>query len=44
LARRFGPLGADTLASIDQATPEQLNRWLDNVLEACSVEAVLGEN
>ena len=44
LARRFGPLSADILARIDHATPEQLDRWLDNVLDANSLEEVTRES
>jgi len=43
LVRRFGPLpewGSEQLAS---ATSEQLDRWIDRVLEADSIQAVLAE-
>lgn len=43
LVHRFGPLpdwGAEQLAS---ATSEQLDRWIDRVLEADSIQAVLAE-
>ncbi len=44
MSRRFGPLDDDVLARIHQATSEQLDRWLDKVLEAGGVEQVIGEN
>lgn len=41
LARRFGPLSEETVGRIDTATLEQLEIWLDAVLDAASVEEVL---
>jgi hypothetical protein len=41
LARRFGPLPAETLARLDQATPAQLDLWTDRVLDAPTLQAVL---
>ena len=41
LTRRFGPLAADTLARLDQATPAQLDLWADRVLDAPTLQAVL---
>jgi hypothetical protein len=43
LVRRFGPMpewGYERLAS---ATSEQLDRWIDRVLEADSIQGVLAE-
>jgi flagellar biosynthesis/type III secretory pathway protein FliH len=40
LVRRFGPLPASIEARIDVAAAEQLDAWLDALLDASSLEAV----
>jgi hypothetical protein len=42
LTRRFGPLPDAALARLQSATPDQLDLWTDRVLDAPSLEAVLG--
>jgi hypothetical protein len=42
LNRRFGPLPESTLARLQSATPDQLDLWTDRVLDAPTLEAVLG--
>ncbi|MAM88379.1 MAG: transposase, partial [unclassified Hahellaceae] len=41
LTKRFGELSADALQRIDSATLVQLEVWLDRVLDADSLAAVL---
>ena len=43
LVRRFGPLPEWGCGQLECATSEQLDRWIDRVLEADSVQAVLAE-
>ena len=40
LAHRFGPLDDDTLTRLAQATPEQIDRWAQAVLEAGTLAEV----
>jgi len=42
LSRRFGPLPDAALARLQSATPDQLDLWTDRVLDAPTLEAVLG--
>ena len=42
LTRRFGPLPDAALARLQSATPDQLDVWTDRVLDAPTLEAVLG--
>jgi hypothetical protein len=42
LSRRFGPLPMTALARLQSATPEQLDRWTDLVLDAPTLDGVLG--
>jgi hypothetical protein len=42
LSRRFGPLPDAALARLRSATPDQLDLWTDRVLDAPTLEAVLG--
>ena len=42
LIRRFGPLPADVRARIDAADLDQLDAWLDRLLDAPTLEAVFG--
>ena len=42
LSRRFGPLLDAALARLRSATPDQLDLWTDRVLDAPTLEAVLG--
>jgi phage FluMu protein gp41 len=39
-ARRFGPLSMKHLARLEVATLDQLERWMDNILDAATVEDV----
>lgn len=41
LARKFGPLDASTLARIEAATPAELERWLERIVLAEDLDAVL---
>jgi hypothetical protein len=41
LVLKFGPLEPAQQARIAAATPEQLDRWLEQVLTAGSIDAVL---
>ncbi len=43
LTRRFGELSAALLAKLAAATPAQLETWGDRVLDAKSLDEVLGE-
>jgi hypothetical protein len=42
LTRRFGPLPESALARLQSARPDQLDLWTDRVLDAPTLEAVLG--
>ena len=42
LTRRFGSLPDAALARLQSATPDQLDLWTDRVLDAPTLEAVLG--
>lgn len=42
LSKRFGPLPAGVLARIDSATPDQIESWLDAVLDAPTLEVIFG--
>jgi hypothetical protein len=44
LNRRFGPLTDDVTRRLSQATPEQLEIWVERVLEAQSIDEVFAEN
>jgi hypothetical protein len=41
LAQRFGPLSAATATRIDEATEDEVERWVDGVLAADSAEALI---
>lgn len=41
LERRFGVLGVVNESRISQASTDDLDRWIDRVLEAATVEDVL---
>ena len=40
LTRRFGPMPESAAQQIQQATPTQLDAWLDGILDAPTLEAV----
>ena len=40
LTKRFGPLSAEVMERIDSGSSEQINRWVDRVLDAASLEEV----
>jgi hypothetical protein len=42
LTRCFGPLPDAALARLQSATPDQLDVWTDRVLDAPTLQAVLG--
>lgn len=42
LVRRFGTLGAVTTERVRQASPTELERWADNILEARTIDEVFG--
>ncbi|HRP77462.1 MAG TPA: DUF4351 domain-containing protein [Rhodocyclaceae bacterium] len=44
LNRRFGPLPDDVTRRLSQATPEQLEIWVERVLEAQSIDEIFAEN
>jgi flagellar biosynthesis/type III secretory pathway protein FliH len=44
LTKRFGPLSLIMLDRLNQATIEQLELWADRVLEAKTLESVLGDH
>jgi hypothetical protein len=44
LERRFGPLHAQTLSRIQAADSDLLLAWADKILEAASIEEILGSN
>ena len=43
LTRRFKSIPSATLARIEQAAPEQLEQWMDNTLEAVTIDDVFIE-
>ena len=43
LGQRFGPLSPEVEARIKQASPDELDGWLDQVLDAPSLEAMFGD-
>jgi hypothetical protein len=42
LGRKFGPLTAETTARIQQASAEELDRWAERLLDAASLDELLG--
>jgi len=40
LTKRFGPLSAEVMERIASGSSEQINRWVDRVLDAASLEEV----
>lgn len=44
LNRRFGPLPDDVTRRLSQATQEQLEIWVERVLEAQSTDEIFAEN
>ena len=42
LKRRFGPLPPAVQSRVAEASPEELGNWLDQVLDAPSLEAMFG--
>jgi len=44
LVKRFGPLDEATTQRVNQASVEQIEAWSDRVLDAESIEAVLGQS
>ena len=42
LERRFGPLSPDMVSRIEGASPEELDTWTDQVLDASSLEEMFG--
>ena len=44
LTRRFGPLPPWAMQRITAAPESQLDTWLDDIFEATSVQALLGED
>jgi hypothetical protein len=43
ITRRFGPPEADLVARVGNGTPEQLDRWLDRILDATVVTDLFAE-
>ena len=43
LARRFGALPAEVTSRVQQATPDQLIRWTDRILDAPTLDEVLAD-
>jgi hypothetical protein len=41
LVRRFGPLSEHTKSRLHSATPEQIERWADAILDAKTLDDVL---
>ena len=44
LARRFGPLTAETRARLQTSTLEQLDRWADRLLDAATLDEVFSDS
>lgn len=44
LARRFGPLDTATAERLQQASPAELERWADNILDARTLDEVFSEH
>ena len=44
LVKRFGPLGEGTEKRLKLATPEQLDRWTDRILDASTIDAMFEEH
>jgi predicted transposase YdaD len=44
LTRRFGPLSAGAKQRIDTAPVAQLDAWLDGILDAASLEDLIGDD
>jgi transposase len=44
LAKRFGPLNAETLTRLQTATLEQLEIWAENLLDAATLDEVFKDN
>ena len=44
LTKRFGPLDDVTRARMNSATLEQLERWVDRILDASSLEQLFQVN
>ena len=44
LAKRFGPLSIETSQRLQSATPEQLECWLDRILDAPTLDAVFADH
>ena len=44
LAKRFGPLNAETLTRLQTATCEQLESWAENLLDAATLDEVFKDN
>lgn len=42
LRRRFGPLDTDTESRLKSASIDELNQWIDNILDARSIDEVFG--
>jgi len=42
LSKRFGAIPSDVLAKIAAATPEQIDTWLDQILDAKSLGDMFG--
>lgn len=42
LTKRFGVISSDILAKLAGATPEQIDAWLDQVLDAKSLSDMFG--
>ena len=42
LERRFGPLSPDLVSRVEAASPEELDAWTDQVLDASSLEEMFG--
>ena len=43
LTRRFGPLGVPMTQRVQQASSAQLKQWLDNFVDARSLDEVFGD-
>ncbi|UEM20587.1 Rpn family recombination-promoting nuclease/putative transposase [Skermanella mucosa] len=43
LGRRFGPLPEAAVRRVREASPEDLDRWVDDIFDAPSLEAMLGD-